>query len=189
MKKSTKSILVILALMAVYLIWGTTYLAIAYTLKGFKPFTISALRYLSAGLILSAWLWLKKSHWPPKKDIKVLMISGILMLSGGSGLVVAGEQYISSGAAAVIMATEPLFFVLLDRSRWKIYFTNRLVIAGIIIGFAGIALFARFSAGDPGVIHSRPFLGTAITLFSAISWVVGALYANRKLSSRAGNLA
>jgi drug/metabolite transporter (DMT)-like permease len=117
----------------------------------------------------------------------VLIISGILMLSGGSGLVVVGEQYISSGFAAVIMATEPLFFILLDRVRWPIYFSNKWIIAGLLLGFFGVALFAHFTPADHEVIHSQPVFGALVTLLSAILWVVGALYANRKLSVNTGN--
>lgn len=179
----TPLVKLLLAFFAIFFIWGTTFLAVAYALKGFKPFTISALRYLTAGLILTGWIWFKKLHWPGKKDIHVLAISGILMLSGGSGLVVVSEQYISSGAAAVIMATEPLFFVLFDRSRWGIYFKNKWIIGGLIIGFAGIALFTHFAPVETTVLDPRPVLGTMITLLSSVAWVTGALYADRKLSS------
>lgn len=175
------------AFISIYFVWGTTYLAIAYALKGFKPFTISAFRYLIAGTILSCWIFFKKQGWPKGKDMRILIISGILMLSGGSGLVVVGEQYISSGFAAVIVATEPLFFVLFDHRRWTIYFSNRWIIAGLVIGFAGIAVFAYFAPAGSNPTHKHPILGVLITLLSAMSWVVGGLYANHNLSTRSGN--
>jgi drug/metabolite transporter (DMT)-like permease len=181
-------ILLFTAFIAIYFIWGTSYLAIRFALKGLQPFTISAFRYLAAGLLLSAWILFKKQKWPEKKDLRVLVISGILMLSGGSGLVVVGEQYVSSGFAAVIMATEPLFFVLLDRGRWNVYFANKWIVGGLLIGFAGIALFAYFAPAEATGVHSRPVLGTLITLASAISWVVGALYANHRLSPNSNTL-
>jgi drug/metabolite transporter (DMT)-like permease len=181
-------LLLLFAFVAIYFFWGTTYLAIAYALKGLKPFTISAFRYLIAGLILCCWIWFKKQKWPEGKDLRVLIISGVLMLSGGSGLVVLGEQHISSGFAAVIVATEPLFFVLFDHRRWKVYFSNSWIIAGLVIGFAGIALFAYFAPAGQDVSHRHPVFGVVITLLSAMSWVTGGLYANHNLSSKTGNI-
>lgn len=175
--------LLVLAFIAIYFIWGTTYLAIRYALDGFGPFVISSLRYIAAGLLLVAWAVITKQPWPVKKDWPVLIISGILMLSGGSGLVVVGEQYITSGSAAVVMATEPLFFILLDRGRWRTYFSNKWVIVGLLLGFAGVALFAVFTPADAGGETARPVLGIIITLLSAVAWVVGALYANYKVKS------
>jgi len=187
-KKKVSWLALLLAFTGIYFVWGTSYLAIVYALKAIKPFTISALRYLAAGLILTAWVYFKKQRWPGWHDRRVLIISGILMLSGGSGLVVVGEQYISSGFAAVIMATEPLFFVLFDRQRWPMYFSGKWIIVGLLLGFAGIALFAYFAPSGATAVRSNPVAGTLITLFSAMCWVTGALYANRKLSSGTGNL-
>ncbi|RFM26820.1 EamA family transporter [Deminuibacter soli] len=184
-QKKPPRALLILAFIAVYFIWGTTYLAIAYAVKGFGPFAISAMRYLAAGTILSVWALATKKVWPAGKDWRVLIISGILMLSGGTGLVVVGEKYISSGSAAVIMATEPLFFILLDKARWKSYFSSKWIIIGLLIGFAGIALFACFTPAG-ATATSRPVLGTIITLLSAVAWVAGALYANYRLTSKTG---
>ncbi|OOQ60418.1 EamA family transporter [Mucilaginibacter pedocola] len=189
MQNNGRNWLAALALFAIYFIWGTTYLAGAYALAGLKPFTISALRYLSAGVLLCAWLWWKGIGWPERKHLGVLAVSGILMLSGGSGLVIVGEQYIPSGAAAVIMAAEPLFFILLDRARWGTYVRNRYLLAGLAIGFAGLALFTHFSPVADTPVASKPLLGTMITVLSAVCWVAGALYMNSKVPKSKGNLA
>jgi len=189
LKNKPPAILVTLAFIAIYFVWGTSYLAIVYALKGLPPFTISALRYLAAGGILTCWLYYQKAQWPQGKDRTILIISGILMLSGGSGLVVLGEQYISSGFAAVVMATEPLFFVLFDRGRWKKYFSDPWIPAGLLLGFAGIALFACFAPDEAAKDHRHIVLGTLITLISAVSWVIGALLDKHRLSSTSGTIA
>jgi len=188
MKQRNQNLRAWTALFAIYFIWGTTYLAGAFALSGFPPFTISAIRYLAAGLLLSLVLGIKEISFPQRKYWRVLAVSGILMLCGGSGLVIVGEQYISSGSAAVIMATEPLFFILLDRSRWREYFSNKRLIAGLVTGFAGLAFFTYFSPAGHPPVEPRPVLGTLITLISAVCWVVGALYAKRKVPAGAGNL-
>ena len=166
----------VLAFLAVYIIWGTTYLAAMMALGGLPPFLISAIRYLVAGILLTAWVTIRGSAWPGRMEWMRLGISGIVMLVGGSGLVVFAEQYISSGYAAVIVATEPLWFILLDRPRWKQYFRNRLVVLGLLIGFIGIALFSWFAAPSAENGTGQVITGTLILLLSAVLWVAGTLY-------------
>ena len=173
----------VLAFVAIYFVWGTTYLANLYALKAIPPFIISALRYLIAGSILAMLAYSKNQTFPRGKEIRDLAVSGILMLVGGSGLVVVAEQYITSGSAAVIVATEPLWFVLLDHSRWKLYLNDKKIIAGLLIGFAGIVLFAQFApVNSPHEDQSADqLLGMAIVLAAAILWVIGTLFAARRI--------
>ena len=89
----------ILAFTAIYFVWGTTYLANLYALHAIPPFIISALRYLVAGFVLAGLAYGKGQAVPLGKEIRDLAISGVLMLVGGSGLVVVAEQYITSGSA------------------------------------------------------------------------------------------
>ena len=173
----------ILAFVAIYFVWGTTYLANLYALKAIPPFIISALRYLVAGLLLAALAYSKDQAFPCRKEIRDLAVSGIVMLVGGSGLVVVAQQYISSGSAAVIVATEPLWFVLLDRPRWNLYFSDKRIIAGLLIGFAGIVLFAQFaptSTPDDNQPADQ-LLGIGIVLAGSVLWVAGTLFASRRL--------
>ncbi|CCH56457.1 hypothetical protein BN8_05796 [Fibrisoma limi BUZ 3] len=173
----------VLAFIAVYFIWGTTYLANLYALKAIPPFIISALRYLIAGGLLAMLARSKRQSFPPAKEIRDLAISGILMLVGGSGLVVVAEQYISSGSAAVIVATEPLWFVLLDYPHWKLYFTNKKIMAGLLIGFSGIVLFAHFAPLPTSQADQSTdtLVGTAIVLAGAVLWVIGTLFLSRRI--------
>lgn len=101
------------------------------------------------------------------------------MLVGGSGIVVFAEQYISSGYAAVIVATEPLWFVVLDKKRWKLYFSNLNICLGLILGFTGVALFSWFSPNTATADNTDKLLGTLLTLLSALFWVMGTLYAGK----------
>lgn len=173
----------VLAFIAVYFVWGTTYLANLYALDAIPPFIISAIRYLIAGLLLAVLAYYKGQRFPSRKEIRVLSISGILMLVGGSGLVVVAEQYITSGSAAVIVATEPLWFVLLDYPRWKLYFSNKKIIAGLLIGFAGIVLFTQLAPANTShqAQSANQLLGIAIVLAGAILWVSGTLFASRRI--------
>ena len=179
MKKLGFRVRLVLAFFAVYFIWGTTYLAIRLGLEDIGPFVMSTLRYSASALILAFWCLANKQRWPTK-NLKVIAGSGVLMLVGGSGLVVYAEQYISSGLAAVVIATEPLWFVLLDRKRWKEYFARPKIIAGLVLGFIGIILFAFLSPAPAQVAPGGSQLwGVLVVLCGSVFWVVGALYAGR----------
>jgi len=184
-RKSTnmnpKKTLTILAFAAIYFIWGTTYLANIFGLQGMKPFILSSLRYAGASTLLLVWCLIKKLPLPSPRQLKVLAISGLLMLGGGAGFVVIGEQYISSGHTAVIIATEPLLFLLLDRQGWRSNFSNKWMLTGLLLGFTGIVLFSRYTTSTAvamgGVLEL--IKGTALVLLSTIFWVSGTLYARR----------
>ena len=173
----------VLAFVAIYFVWGTTYLANLYALKAMPPFIISTLRYLVAALVLATLAYAKRQEIPQGIEIRDLAISGILMLVGGSGLVVVAEQYIPSGSAAVIVATEPLWFVLLDYPRWRLYFSNKKVIAGLLLGFLGIVLFTQFAPThtSPETQSGNLVLGTVIVLAGSVLWVVGTLFAAQRI--------
>ncbi len=189
-KAKTSQLLIILSFIAIYFVWGTTYLANLYGLEGMKPFVLSSLRYLTAGTVLLLYARFKKLSFPDKGSVKALVISGVLMLVGGSGMVVFAEQYVTSGHAAVVIATEPLWFVLLDRKGWKLYFSNFWIIAGLLAGFAGIILFSHFtpSAMPSAGVASQKLTGTVIVVVSAIMWVIGTLYAKRNTKPATSNL-
>lgn len=184
MKKNLlfQRLLLIFAFFNIYIIWGSTYLAVAFGLKGFPPFVLVGLRYLIAGLILLAYAKIKGEKLPSLKIILRHAASGILMLVGGTGMIAWAEQYITSGQAAILIATEPLWFLLLDRKNWKTYFSNKYIISGLIIGFAGIFLFLK--SNDLQVNHSAiGLVATLVVLLSAIWWVLGSLLINNTKSS------
>lgn len=178
------------AFAAIYFVWGTTYLANLFALKGIPPFAVSCLRYLLAGLVILIWIKWRRTPLPDKRTMRVLGISGIIMLVGGSGLIVFAEQYIKSGYAAALVATEPLWFVLFDRKRWGLYFSNRLILSGLLLGFTGIALFAWFAPAGGAADGQWEHLvaGTLIVLLSAVLWVCGTLYANANIPAGGSNI-
>lgn len=183
-------LLVISAFLAIYIIWGTTYLAIRYGLLGMKPFVLNSLRYGLAAIIMFSWCGVRKLKWPNRQNTKVLIISGLLMLVGGTGLVVTGEQYINSGAAATIIATEPLMFLLLDKKNYKSY--SPAVFIGMVLGFTGIYIFSHFASGNADALTvgtADIVRGTVLVLISALFWVLGTLYLGRLKDNDAAPLA
>lgn len=187
--KQPSQLLVILAFLAIYIIWGTTYLAIAFGLKGFPPFVLTGFRGVIAGGILLAWCLARGEKLPDRATVGNTAVSGILMLVGGTGLVTWAEQYISSGYAAIIMATEPFFFVLLDKKQWADYFSNKWVLIGLVVGFIGIVLFFHYTgeSAQHSADSSIQLIGNLVLLLGAILWVVGSLYARNKVDHSHSN--
>ena len=172
------SIKIFLAFLSIYLIWGSTFLAISYGLKGFPPFILSGLRFLIAGCILLFWQKYKGHPIGTVNNWKKNGIIGVLILTGGTGLVAWGEQFVSSTEAAIAIATGPFWFIFLDKKNWKIHFSKKAIVSGLIIGFVGLILFLK---GSLTSIHSVSDTNSRVLAFivlalSSISWVLGSLY-------------
>ena len=183
-------LVLILAFAAVYIIWGTTYLAIRYGLLGIPPFMLIALRYIFAAIILFVWCLVARLPLPNRYNTRILSISGLLLLVGGIGSVVLGEQYINSGNTAVIIATSPLLFLLLDKKNWKTYTPAK--ITGLLLGFFGVFLFSRLggSTEQHDAAHRWDTLkGTGLVFLSTLFWVSGTLYARKQKDNHASPVA
>lgn len=167
--------MILAAFAAIYLIWGSTYIAILAGLHTIPPFLLSGIRFTAAGAILLLWR-LAQGERPPVQPALQHAFAGVLMLFGGTGAVVWSEQYISSGMAATIVASMPFWFVLLDYKQWSFNFSNGLILAGVSLGFAGIlALFGwdSFSAGQG--LDTQSFAMLAL-LGGCLAWGSGSLY-------------
>ncbi len=184
--KNKTALLAVLAFAGIYIIWGSTFLAVFYGLKGFPPFLLSGIRFLAAGIILLLWRKIKKEKTGTVTDWKKNAITGILILTGGTGLVAWGEQYVTSTEAAIAIATGPFWFIALDKKNWKSYFSNKLVVTGLITGFAGLVLFLQGSVtqGQHETEGGIKLLAFIILALSSVSWVVGSLYSK---NNPAGN--
>jgi drug/metabolite transporter (DMT)-like permease len=168
--------LVFAAFAAVYLIWGSTYLGILLAIKTIPPFLMAGSRFFIAGLLLLVWALLKGEQIPDKSSLWKISLSGILMLSIGNASLAWVEQYLPSGLAAIIVAMVPLWFVLLDKRQWKFYFSNKQIIIGLIIGFAGvIVLFSGKSAASL-FADKMKLISLIALLIACISWTAGSLY-------------
>lgn len=186
--KSTKNaspFLVVLSFAAVYIVWGSTYFFILIALKGFPPMLLGALRFIVAGAIMLFWSFLKGEKLFILNDIKHSSVSGILMLFGGTGVVIWVEQYLPSAFVAILVSAAPFWFVLLDKPMWKNSFTNKSTITGLLIGFMGIVLLFGekmkniFSTDG---VHSE-INAMFLILFGSLCWTAGSLYSKYKSTS------
>ena len=173
-------ILLIAAFAAVYIFWGSTYLAIKYAIETLPPFIMASARFIISGGILLIWARFAKDYERPKAvHWKTSFIVGTLLLLGGNGGVVYAERHISSSLAALLVATEPFWIVLLSwlwlkgtRPNWK-------VALGLAVGFCGVWLLI---GGQPSNIEnggSAQLLGAFVVIFSTICWATGSIYGLR----------
>lgn len=186
MSTSKNSWLVPAAFINIYFIWGITFLAISFGLKGFPPFILSGFRFLAAGLLMIGWLLAKGEKANSLINWKKNAITGVLILTGGTGLVAWGEQYISASEAAIAIATGPFWFIAIDRKNWKYYFSDKFIPIGLIIGFVGLILFLNGSvssahhAASSGNLRITAFIVLAL---SSVAWVLGSLYSKKNPAS------
>jgi len=169
------------ALIAIYLAWGSTYLAIHFAVESIPPFLMTGVRFLVAGLILYVWRRLAGDAAPTRAQWRSGAIIGNFLLVGGIGGVTWAEQYVPSGIAALIIAATPLWIVLIEALRPGGNRPNRLTTIGVLIGLAGISILI-----DPvkisGQQHGYNLLGVVVLLLAALSWSIGSIY------SRGANL-
>jgi drug/metabolite transporter (DMT)-like permease len=179
-KKEPSKGLVIAAFIALYTIWGSTYLGNLIAIQTIPPFIMAGLRFFIAGIILLMWCLFQKQQLPSWDSIAKISLAGLLMLFIGTGAVIWVEQYIPSGLTAVIVATVPLWFVALDKREWKMYFSNKWIIIGLLIGFLGVLLLF----GEKGSLNltgnRMQLIGFFILTGGSISWAIGSLYSKYK---------
>lgn len=159
---------VVLALVSVYLIWGSTYLGIRIALEGYPPFLMGGLRFVAAGGLLYAFLrW--SGHAPPTRmQWRNAMVLGLLLVMLGNGLVNFAEQTVSSGLAAVAIASMPLWVGMFSAFRGR--HPSRTEWLGLGVGFAGV-VWLNF-----GSAMSASVSGMLALLVATLSWAFGSVW-------------
>jgi drug/metabolite transporter (DMT)-like permease len=169
--------LVWVGLGVLYTVWGSTYLAIAVAVDTIPPFLMAALRFGLAGVLLLAWMTLRHREAlrrPTRREVIDTTIVGALLLGGGMGMVAWGEQTIPSGIAALLVAMMPVWVAVLGRVVLG-ELLPRLAVAGIVVGFVGVAILVGPTAlGATGALDAA---GLVAILISPIAWSSGSLYA------------
>lgn len=165
--------LLVAAFAIVYVVWGSTYLAIRVTVETLPPFLSGAVRFFIAGGTLLLWLRLRGVALPNRAQWRHAFVAGSFMLVGGNGLVMWAEKSISSSLAALLVALTPMWFALLDWARPGGVRPQSKTIVGIVIGFGGIALLVN---GNGGAHGHHGLLGSLAMIVAAICWAGGSLY-------------
>jgi drug/metabolite transporter (DMT)-like permease len=177
---SRTRIITIAAFAAVYILWGSTYLAIAFSIETLPPFLMAGVRFATAGAILYVWSRVRGAPRPTLLHLRSATITGALMFLAGNGVLGWAEQYVPSGLAALLIASVPLWIVVLSAlgSRQR---PTRMVSAGILLGLTGIILLVgpENLGGSAAGTDRMLLIGLVTLLFAALSWSLGTLYSRR----------
>jgi drug/metabolite transporter (DMT)-like permease len=179
---ASSSFRVWLALGTVYVVWGSTYLGIKFSLESIPPFLMGSVRFLVAGGVL--YLLAIRSGQGSADRIGpsqwwAALIIGAALLVGGNGGVILAEQYVPSGIVAVMVATAPLWIALIDRVAFGRRLP-RLAIVGLVVGFGGVA----FLIGAPGPGRIK-VIGAVFALAAPVCWATGSVFTRHvKLAAR-----
>jgi drug/metabolite transporter (DMT)-like permease len=167
-----------IGLLTLYLVWGSTYLAIAVAVETIPPFLMAAVRFTLAGLILLTWSVAREGRsfvTPTAREWRDSGIVGALLIGGGMGLVAFGEQTVPSGITALLIALMPVWIAILGRTVFGEHLPG-LAVVGIVAGFVGVAILAAPSVvGGSGALDP---VGLAAVLVSPIAWASGSVFAS-----------
>ena len=161
------------AFAAVYLIWGSTYLAIRYAVATIPPYLMAGARFGSAGVILLGLSRVRGAAWPTARQWGVAWISGTLLLAGGIGSVSWAEQHVPSGLAAMVAGAVPLVTVVVDWLRPGGSRPAGITIVGLLAGFAGVVLLINPGANDAARVVPA---GAGILVVAVLSWACGTVF-------------
>jgi drug/metabolite transporter (DMT)-like permease len=163
--------LIALALVVLYFVWGSTFLAMRFAIESFPPFLMGAIRFLVAGALLFGWLKIRGVASPTRSQWLGAGIVGTLLLAVGNGGVAYAELTVSSGVAALAIATVPLWTAIFA-SLWNEKLHAR-EWTGILIGTTGIVVL------NLGSTLQASHVGAAVLLLAAASWAFGSLWGKR----------
>lgn len=201
---------VIIAFAIVYIVWGSTYFFIRLSVAHIPPMLVGCMRFLIAGLLMLCWCLATGERIFVWKNMKPAIVSGLLLLFFGNGALIWSEQYLPSSLAAILLASGPIWFVLLDRRKWQENFRSKETILGLLVGFAGVILlfgerlFMSLSvdpagaangttnvaaSGVPGAAGTNwQVVALLVLLAGSISWASGSLYAKYRSSGNSNSV-
>jgi drug/metabolite transporter (DMT)-like permease len=165
-----------IALVVVYIVWGSTYLGIRVAVATIPPYLMTGIRFATAGSLLFALQWIgskEKPTLPNRGSIVAIVVTAVLLLVIGNGLLCIAETRVESGTSALLLATTPIWMLLIDALRTRSV-PSRAAMAGVVIGSAGIATLVGRGAGNANVLFA------SIIMIASSAWAAGSVYARDK---------
>jgi len=165
---------IVAAFAAVYVVWGSTYLAIRYAVASMPPMLMAGSRFAISGAILYAWARARGAARPTAAEWRTAAVTGFLLICIGNGSVAWAERRVPSGLAALLVAVVPLWMVLLDWIRPGGAKPRGTVVAGVVVGLLGlVVLTGRDTLTGHGRVDS---LGASVLVAASMSWAIGSVY-------------
>jgi drug/metabolite transporter (DMT)-like permease len=180
--------LIVAAFAAIYLLWGSTYIAIRFSVEIIPPFLMSGTRFLVAGLLLFGWARLNGAPWPTWRNWRTAITAAVMLFVLNNGTLVWAAQYVPSGLLALLVGATPLWMVLLDWWRPTVHGRqaggvrpSNVVFGGLLLGFFGIFLLT----GADEMTSSGPefAIGVVAVLIGTVGWAAGSIYTRQSASS------
>lgn len=174
MTGSTPRWQIILGFATVYILWGSTYLGIRFAIESIPPFLMAGSRFLLSGFLLYAWARIRGAPKPTRRHWAVAAIIGLLLPFIGNGAVVWSEQHVPSGMVSLLVATTPVWMVLVDWASPDGTRPGGPVIIGVITGLAGLALLI----GPSEILGGGrvDLLSATVLVVGSVCWAVGSVY-------------
>ncbi len=171
-KPSRASILVGFA--SIYVIWGSTYLAIRLGVESIPPFLMAAVRFLIAGVAFMVWATYRGARRPTAMHWVTTCVIGTLMAAGGNGMVTWAMQTVQSGLAALLVSMVPFWVVLIDWLKPGGQRPAGRIVLGVVLGFVGVALL--IDPADVSGGRQIALVGAAAIVVGSILWAGGSVY-------------
>jgi drug/metabolite transporter (DMT)-like permease len=165
---------IIAAFASIYVIWGSTYLAIRYAVETIPPFVMGGVRFLISGTILYLWSRYRGAPRPTRIHWRNAIVAGGFLLLGGNGAVIWAEQFVPSGLTALLVSILPFWLVIIEWVRPPRKRPSGAVLVGLLLGFAGIiVLVGPSGAGSHGNVAP---LGALVLILGSLSWAIGSFW-------------
>jgi len=173
--------LLVAAFAAIYLLWGSTYIAIRFAVEVIPPFAMSGTRFVVAGLLLMLWARAQGAPWPTRLNWRTAIIAAVMLFVLNNGALVWAARFVPSGTLALIVGATPLWMVLLDWWRPTIHGRqaggvrpSNIVFGGLLLGFFGIILLA--GSGEMASARPEYAIGIVALLIGTVAWAAGSIY-------------
>jgi len=165
---------IIAAFASIYIIWGSTYLAIRYAVATIPPFLMGGTRFLVSGVLLYWWSRYRGAPKPTRVHWRNAVIAGGFLLLGGNGAVVWAEQLVPSGLTALLVSILPFWLVIIEWARPPRKRPGAAVLVGLVVGFIGIIVLV--GPGDVAGQSNVSTIGAAVLILGSLSWAIGSFW-------------
>lgn len=184
--RETSKVKLALAFASVYIVWGSTYLAIKFAVATIPPYLMGGTRFILSGVILFAWARWRGAPTPTRLEWRDAAVVGTLLLAGGNGAVSWAEQRVPSGVTALLVASVPMWMVLIDWARPHGKRPTVTVAVGLLIGLGGVAVLA--APGFTGGARSALGVGAVVLMLGSIAWAAGSIYSRQGARPRSAEM-
>jgi drug/metabolite transporter (DMT)-like permease len=165
---------IIAAFASIYLVWGSTYLAISYAIETIPPFLMGGVRFLISGALLYLWARSRGAPRPTRLHWRNAVIAGGFLLLGGNGAVMWAEQVVPSGLTALLVSILPFWLVIIEWVRPPRRRPSGAVLVGLVLGFIGIiVLVGPSGVGGHGDVSP---IGALVLILGSLSWAIGSFW-------------